>query len=288
MAGIAVDDTISYDQGKYTVVRRNYRLFDGLWQYDDTYYNVSANDIQGPNYTSTMTVSEDPHDQKQRPTLYGQNEANEASILKAFFGQSVSSRLRHTFVVIPYRIAFMSIFPSSYDVSQGTQFKDQLPLGIVPLQADIDTLPRVQLIPPLGADLTKYELFTRLYGQIVHGATTDAIPNNAGTPYARPDTIFKDLIYTYAITPYDRYGNLNPRDTMFVSVGARSTDWDFLDLTTGAGSFLMVRSGGVYLRTIPRNTPTNEKYRPIHSVSSTRSRLPRSTIISVSSRMIAE
>jgi len=134
-------------------------------------------------------------------------------------------------------------------------------LGIVPMQADIDTIPRVQLIPPLGADLTKYELFTRLYGQIVHGATTDAIPNNAGTPYARPDTVFKDIMYTYAITPYDRYGNLNPRDTMFVSVGARSTDWQFLDLSTGAGAFLMVRSGGVYLRTIPRNTPTNEKYR---------------------------
>ena len=134
-------------------------------------------------------------------------------------------------------------------------------MGIVPLQADIDTIPRVQLIPPLGADLTKYELFTRLYGQIVHGATTNAIPNNAGTPYARPDTVYKDIMYTYAITPYDRYGNLNPRDTMFVSVGARSTDWQFLDLSTGAGAFLMVRSGGVYLRTIPKNTPTNEKYR---------------------------
>jgi hypothetical protein len=48
---------------------------------------------------------------------------------------------------------------------------------------------------------------------------------------------------------------------MFVSVGARSTDWQFLDLSTGAGAFLMVRSGGVYLRTIPVNTPTNEKYR---------------------------
>jgi hypothetical protein len=163
--------------------------------------------------------------------------------------------------MIPYRIAYFSIFPSSYDVSQGTNLLDQLPLGIVPRQADIDTLPRVQLIPPLGADLTKWEMFTRLYGQIVHGATTDAIPSNAGTPYARPDTIYRDLIYTYAITPYDRYGNLNIRDTMFVSVGARSSDWDFLDLSTGAGAFLMVRSGGVFLRTIPRNTPTNEHYR---------------------------
>jgi hypothetical protein len=47
---------------------------------------------------------------------------------------------------------------------------------------------------------------------------------------------------------------------MFVNVGARFSDWDFLDLS-GTSAFLMVRSGGVYLRTIPRNTPTNDHYR---------------------------
>jgi hypothetical protein len=261
MAGNPVDDTCSYDQGKYSVVRRSNRVASQLTQYDDTYYDQNPADIPGPNWSSAGFVSESPYIQAGHPNLYNQPGANHYSETRRFFGQTTISKLVHTFVVIPYRIAYLSMFPSSYDVSQGTNLLDQLPLGIVPRQADIDTLPRIQLVPPIGADLTKWEMFTRLYGQIVHGATTNQIPNNAGTPYARPDTVYRDLIYTYAITPYDRYGNLNNRDTMFVNVGARYSDWDFLDLQTGAGAFLMVRSGGVYLRTIPRNTPTNEHYR---------------------------
>lgn len=258
MAGNPVDDTASYDQGKYTITRRANRIANGFWHYDDTYFDNNPADIQGPNYTTQGFLAEQPFTGSGRPRNYGGVNANEASITRRFFAPTTNVKMQHTFVMIPYRIAYLSIFPSSYDVSQGTNLMDQLPLGIVPRQADIDTLPRVQLVPPLGADLTKWEMFTRLYGQIVHGATQNQIPSNQG-PYARPDTIFRDLIYTYAVTPYDRYGNLNVRDTMFVQVGARSTDWDFLDLS-GADPQLMVRSGGVYLRAIPRNTPVDGNY----------------------------
>jgi len=235
MAGKMVDDTASYDQGKYSIVRRANRLLSGYWHYDDTYFDNNAADIQGPNFGTSGLTSEQPYTAKGRPTLYGSVQANNQSITRPFFGQSSRNLVRHTFVVIPYRIAFLSIFPSSYDYTQGTNLVDNLPLGIVPRQADIDTIPRITLVPPPTADLTKFELFTRLYGQIVHGATDDAIPNQNGTPYARPDTIYRDLLYTYSITPYDRYGNLNPRDTMFVSVGARSSDWPLRGSSRSAG-----------------------------------------------------
>ncbi len=257
-----VDDTASYDQGKYWIIRTQNNA---IRQLPDVYItNDPFNPgIQGPNRTiSTVT--------DVRSVIPGElpPQSQEPLRTRSYPGLPQPNYLRHTFVVVPYRIAYLSVFPSSFDVSQGLFDQTRLPLGILPLQADVDTLPRLSLIPPPGSDLTKYELFTRLYGQIQHGATSQ-IPLQNGAegpvygrePYARPDTIFRDEIYTYAITPYDRYGNLNTRDTIFVNVGGRFADWEFLDLASGAGSNLAIRAGGQYLRAIPRNSPTNEQYR---------------------------
>ncbi|MAT39243.1 MAG: hypothetical protein CL946_06540 [Ectothiorhodospiraceae bacterium] len=263
MAGNTVDDTCSYDRGKWTVVRRANRTANRYWHYDDTYYDDNAADIPGPNFSSAQFLGEQYYDLKGRPVAYGTIDANQVSILRSFFGQSSVSKQLHTFVVVPYRIAFVSIFPSSFDVSQGTNLLDKLPLGILPHQADIDTIPRIRLIPPIGADLTTYETFTRTYGQIVHGST-DQIPNNANQPYARPDTIFRDLIYTYALTPYDRYGNINPRDSIWVQLGSRfgSANWNFSFGNVGGGAdVLLIKDGGTYFNATPVLTPTNENYR---------------------------
>lgn len=259
-AGNGVDDTVSYDQGKKSIIR-SYN--NGLRHYGDTYF-TGVTGIPGPNYNvgnATDTRFPTPNELPASSGL-------EPLQTRQFPGVIFPNPVRHTFVVIPYRIAFTSIFPSSYDVSQNLHDLTRLPLGILPRQVDIDTLPRVTLIPPPGADLTKFELWTRLYGQIQHGATAqipltnpnEVAPYNA-TPYARPDTVYRDIIYTYALTPYDRYGNLNVRDTLFVNVGGRFSDWDFLDLGTGAGANLTLRAGGQFFRAIPRNTPTNEQYR---------------------------
>lgn len=257
--GVSVDDTCSYDQGKRTVIRTNQNTLRHL---ADTYFGGS-NGIQGPNANTTvLSDTRFPAPNELPP------QATEPLATRQHPGLPYPNWVRHTVVVIPYRVAFTSIFPSSYDVSQNLFDLTRLPLGILPRQTDIDTLPRVTLIPPPGADLTKFELFTRLYGQVQHGATAQiplTNPNETGvfgqTPYARPDTTFRDITYTYAVTPYDRYGNLNTRDTVFVNIGARFSDWDFLDLGTGAGANLTVRSGGQFFRAIPRNTPTNEFYR---------------------------
>lgn len=246
--GNIVDDTCSWDRGKYSVARRHQRIGDGLWMYDETYWQGGAgageSGIQGPNM-SVGFIAEEPL---------------RSSNVRSFFGTSAAVKLQHTFVVIPYRIAYTSIFPSSFDVSQGLFDDTRLPLGILPVQADIDTLPRVslQFYDDRMHSVQDFEMFTRLYGQIAHGST-DAIPNNLNQPYARPDTVYRDIRYTYAVTPYDRYGNLNTRDTMFVQIGSRFTDWEFRDLE--ADGTLMIRSGGTYFGAIPRNTPTNENFR---------------------------
>ena len=126
-----------------------------------------------------------------------------AAAVRQFFGPARTNKLRHTFVVVPYRIAFTSIFPSSYDITSNTFDKSTLPVGILPVQADIDTLPRVSPMfypDPYGTPINQFEIFSRIYGQIRHGATVDQIPNNVGTPFARPDTIFRDE--WYVITSY--------------------------------------------------------------------------------------
>jgi len=249
-----VDDTNSYFHGKWSVVRRHQRVANSFWHLDDTYWRGGdglEDGIQGPNMNVAFN-GELPYANKGVPPSFGVN-APEAAATRSFFGPASPSRRNHYFVVVPYRIAYTSIFPSSYDVAQGLFDNTRLPLGILPVQADIDTLPRVALgyyNNPL--DLTQFEMYTRLYGQIVHGAT-DQIPNNVNTPYARPDTVFRDLRYTYSVTPYDRYGNLNTRDTMYIQVGSRFTDWDFRDLE--ADGALKIRSGGNYFGAIPVNTP---------------------------------
>ncbi len=260
-AGKVVDDTCSYDRGKWTTVRRVQRESFGFWHIDDTYWRGGdglEDGIQGPNITAQF-ASEQPYNLRGVPFSIGPN-APEAAATRAFWGVTASNKLQHTFVVVPYRIAYTSIFPSSYDISQGLFDDTRLPLGILPVQADIDTLPRVALgmYNDGQHDLMNFEMYTRLYGQIRHGAT-DQIPNQSGTPYARPDTVFRDLRYTYAVTPYDRYGNLNTRDTMFVQIGSRFTDWEFRDLE--ADGTLMIRSGGNFFGAIPKNTPTNNQYR---------------------------
>ena len=260
-AGNMVDDTTSYDRGKRTVVRKAQRMSMGFWHLDDTYWRGGdgiEDGIQGPNMTAQFEA-ERPYDQRGVPASFGTN-APEAAATRSFFSSIGTARLQHTFVIVPYRIAYTSVFPSSYDVAQGLHDDARLPLGILPVQADIDTIPRVALAwyPNPQYGLTDFEMYTRLYGQIAHGST-DQIPNNQNQPYARPDTIFRDVRYTYAVTPYDRYGNQNPRDTIFVQVGARFTDWEFKDLQ--ADGTLMVRGGGDYFGAIPRNTPTNVNYR---------------------------
>jgi len=253
--GANIDDTCSYDQGKYTVVRRHQRVGNRFWHLDDTYWRGGdglEDGIQGPNVQIQM-VSEEPNAARTN-TSFGAN-SPEAAAKRSFFGEAGSHRQNHYFVVIPYRTAYMAIFPSSYDLSQGLFDNTRLPLGILPTQADIDTLPRVSLTYYNDGihNVTNFEMYTRLYGQIMHGAT-DAIPNNVGTPYARPDRIFRDVRYVYALTPYDRYANQNPRDSMFVQVGARTTDWRFENLQ--ADGSMLVRHGGDFFGAIPVNTPT--------------------------------
>lgn len=254
-AGQMVDDTCSYDQGKWTVVRKAQRIANNFWHLDDTYWRGGdgiEDGILGPNVTA-QSVSELPYANKGVPSQFG-NTAPEAAATRSFFGTTASRKLLHTFVVVPYRIAYLSIFPSSFDPAQGMFDNTRLPLGILPVQADIDTLPRVNLgIYPDGMhDGSDWEMFTRLYGQIRHGAT-DAIPNSANTPYARPDTIFRDFRYVYNVTPYDRYGNMNARDTMFVQIGARFTDWSFTNLEPSGT--LMIRGGGNWFGAKPINVP---------------------------------
>jgi len=259
-AGQTVDDTISYDQGKRSIIRT---ASNGLRHLPDTYFGGTT-DIQGPN-ANVSTVSDT---RVPMPNELPASTGLEPLQTRQFPGVIFPTPAKNTFVVVPYRVAFTSIFPSSYDVSLNLFDQTRLPLGILPRQTDIDTIPRILLVPPPGSDLTKFELFTRLYGQIQHGATAqipltnpnEVAPYNA-TPYARPDTVFKDITYTYSVTPYDRYGNMNTRDTLFVNIGARFSDWDFLDLGTGAGANLTIRAGGQFFRAIPRSTPTNELYR---------------------------
>jgi hypothetical protein len=256
-AGRMVDDTNSYYHGKWSVVRRAQRVANSFWHIDDTYWRGGdgiEDGIQGPNMQTSFT-SEFQYSNKGVPPSFGAN-APEAAATRAFFGISYPSRRNHYFVVVPYRIAYTALFPSSYDPAQGLFDNTRLPLGILPIQADIDTLPRVALGYYSGGqqllDITQFEMYTRLYGQIRHGAT-DQIPNNSGTPYARPDTVFRDIRYTYNITPYDRYGNLNTRDTMYIQVGSRTTDWNFRDLESDGS--LKIRTGGNFFGAIPVNTP---------------------------------
>jgi hypothetical protein len=115
---------------------------------------------------------------------------------------------------------------------------------------------------PYGTSTEAFEIFSRLYGQINHGATSDQIPNNAGTPYARPDTIFRDQWYTYAVTPYDRYGNMNTRDTMYVNLGTRHTTWEFTNVSAmGASGNLEITAGGRYFQARPVGFPQNNQIR---------------------------
>ncbi len=261
MAGNMVDDTVSYDQAKFTVVRRSNRLADGnpLFHLDDTYYDANVTDIQGPNM-SVGRVGELPIQRSNRAT-----HGLMVAATRQFWGPSSYSRLRHTFVVVPYRIAFTSIFPSSFDITANTHDKSTLPVGILPVQADIDTLPRVSpmfYLDPYGTSIASFEIFTRLYGQINHGATSDQIPNNVGTPYARPDTIFRDQWYTYAVTPYDRYGNMNTRDSMYVNLGTRHTTWEFTNVSAmGASGNLEIAAGGRYFQARPVGFPQNTQIR---------------------------
>ena len=260
MAGETVDDTLSYDQSKMTVVRRTNRLnpFNPLFHLDDTYYDLNVADIQGPNL-NVNRIGEQPIQRTNRAT-----HGLMAAAVRQFFGPTRYSILRHTFVVVPYRIAFTSIFPSSYDMTANTFDNSTLPVGILPVQADIDTLPRLSPMfyqDPYGTPISKFEIFTRLYGQIAHGATTDQIPNNVGTPYARPDTIFRDEWYTYAVTPYDRYGNQNMRDTMYVNLGTRFTTWEFQGVNMGATGNLEIAGGGRYFNAKPVGFPQNTAMR---------------------------
>ncbi|MCB2204867.1 T9SS type A sorting domain-containing protein [bacterium] len=261
MAGNTVDDTLSYDHAKMTVVRRSNRLnpFNPLFHLDDTYYDLNIADIQGPNL-NVDRIGELPLQRTNRAT-----HGLMAAAVRQFFGPARYSRLRHTFVVVPYRIAYTSIFPSSYDITANTFDKSTLPVGILPVQADIDTLPRVSPMfyaDPYGTPINEFEIFSRLYGQIAHGATTDQIPNNVGTPYARPDTIFRDEWYTYAVTPYDRYGNLNMRDTMYVNLGTRHTTWEFTNVSAmGASGNLEIAGGGRYFSAKPVGFPQNTNLR---------------------------
>lgn len=261
MAGNVVDDTLSYDQAKMTVVRRVNRLdpFNPLFHLDDTYFDINVTDIPGPNMTVNR-IGELPMQRTNRAT-----HGLMAAAVRQFFGTARTNRLRHTFVVVPYRIAFTSIFPSSYDITANTFDKSTLPVGILPVQADIDTLPRISPMfypDPYGTPINQFEIFTRIYGQIRHGATSDQIPNNAGTPYARPDTIFRDQWYTYAVTPYDRYGNMNMRDTMYVNLGTRHTTWEFTNLSAmGASGNLEITGGGRYFQAKPVGFPQNNQLR---------------------------
>lgn len=261
MAGNVVDDTLSYDQAKATIVRRVNRLdpFNPLFHLDDTYFDINVTDIPGPNMTVNR-VTELPIQRTNRAT-----HGLMAAAVRQFFGPARSNRLRHTFVVVPYRIAFTSIFPSSYDITANTFDKSTLPVGILPVQADVDTLPRVSPMfypDPYGTPINQFEIFSRIYGQVQHGATVDQIPNNAGTPYARPDTIFRDEWYTYAVTPYDRYGNLNIRDTMYVNLGTRHTTWEFTNVNAmGAAGNLEIAGGGRYFQAKPVGFPQNDQLR---------------------------
>ncbi|MBL0176214.1 MAG: hypothetical protein IPP94_13260 [Ignavibacteria bacterium] len=254
-AGNVVDNSSSYDQGKWTVVRKAQRIANNFWHLDDTYWRGGdgiEDGILGPNANAAL-VGELPYANKGVPSSFGAS-APEAAATRSFFGPTGSRNLLHSFVVVPYRIAYLSIFPSSFDPSQGMFDNTRLPLGILPVQADIDTLPRVALgyYNDQLHDLSNFEMYTRLYGQIRHGAT-DQIPNNQGTPYARPDTIFRDMRYVYNVTPYDRYGNMNPRDTMFVQISSRFTDWTFTNLEPSGT--LIIRSGGNWFGAKPINTP---------------------------------
>ena len=261
MAGNVVDDTLSYDQAKATIVRRANRLdpFNPLFHLDDTYFDINVTDIPGPNMTVNR-VTELPIQRTNRAT-----HGLMAAAVRQFFGPARYNRLRHTFVVVPYRIAFTSIFPSSYDITANTFDKSTLPVGILPVQADIDTLPRVSPMfypDPYGTPINQFEIFSRIYGQVQHGATSDQIPNNVGTPYARPDTIFRDEWYTYAVTPYDRYGNLNIRDTMYVNLGTRHTTWEFTNVNAmGAAGNLEIAGGGRYFQAKPVGFPQNDQLR---------------------------
>ncbi|MBL0177022.1 MAG: T9SS type A sorting domain-containing protein [Ignavibacteria bacterium] len=254
MAGEVVDDNASYDHGKYTVVRKAQRIANNVWHLDDTYWRGGEgveDGIQGPNATARL-FDEQPFPNRGVPWL--KPAYPEPSIGRYYFWNTSAHYLQHTFVVVPYRIAYLSIFPSSFDASQGNRDNTRLPMGILPVQADIDTLPRVALgyYNDGSHDLGNFEMYTRLYGQIRHGAT-DQIPNNANTPYARPDTVFRDVRYVYSVTPYDRYGNMNTRDTLFVQISSRYTDWWFTNLEPSGT--LIIRSGGNWFSARPMNTP---------------------------------
>jgi len=251
--GLGIDDTISWDSGKMTVIRRAARLNLGFWHQDDTWYEQSLTDIQGPNQTASLVM--------EAPFARLNGSGGGSMFGGMYYGPIFRSPKRSTFVVIPYRIAYLSIFPSSFNKTQKVSDLTTLSVGILPEQADIDTLPRICLgFDPnnlYGTPINQFEMFTRLYGQIKHGATTDRIPNNAGVPYARPDTIFRDQNYAYAITPYDRYGNMNTRDSMWIQVGARFTnDWELSYAGASDGSSYLINGGGNYFNAKPINFPS--------------------------------
>jgi hypothetical protein len=184
---LGIDDTVSWDSGKMTVIRRAARINMGYWNQDDTWYEMSLTDIPGPNQTSSIV--------NEAPFSAGNRSGGGSAFGGMYYGPIGKSMKRNTIVMVPYRIAFLSIFPSSFNNSQRVKDLSTLSMGILPEQADIDTLPRVSPVfyPDLyGTPINQFEMFTRLYGQIKHGSTSDRIPNNAGIPYARPDTIFRD------------------------------------------------------------------------------------------------
>jgi hypothetical protein len=243
---LGIDDTVSWDSGKMTVIRRANRAY---W-FDDTGYELNPADIPGPNQTASL-ITDQPF-----PRLNGSGSGSMSPGM--YYGPVNYNLKRSTFVVVSYRIAYLSIFPSSFNNTQKVSDLSTLSVGILPEQADIDTLPRVS--PTFYNDLygtpqNQFEVYTRLYGQIKHGSTQDRIPNN-GAPYARPDTIFRDQQYVYAVTPYDRYGNMNTRDTMWIQIGARFTnDWELSFSGASDGSSYMVNGGGNYFNAKPINFP---------------------------------
>jgi hypothetical protein len=250
---LGIDDTVSWDSGKMTVIRRAARINMGYWNQDDTWYEMSLTDIPGPNQTSSIV--------NEAPFSAGNRSGQGSAFGGMYYGPIGKSMKRNTIVFVPYRIAFLSIFPSSFNNSQRVKDLSTLSMGILPEQADIDTLPRVSPVfyPDLyGTPINTFEIFTRLYGQIKHGSTSDRIPNNAGIPYARPDTIFRDQEYVYAVTPYDRYGNMNTRDSMWIQIGARFTnDWELSFAGASDGSSYLINGGGNYFNAKPINFPSN-------------------------------
>jgi len=248
---LGIDDTVSWDSGKMTVIRRANRINMGYWHQDDTWYEMMLYDIPGPNQTASLIG--------ESPFVSGNRASSGTGFGGLFYGPIYRNMKRSTIVIVPYRIAYLSIFPSSFNNTQKVNDLTTLSVGILPEQADIDTLPRVSptfYLDLYGTPINSFEIFTRLYGQIKHGSTTDRIPNN-GTPYARPDTIFRDQQYVYAIPPYDRYGNMNTRDSMWIQVGARFTnDWELSYGGASDGSSYLINGGGNFFNAKPINFPS--------------------------------